>query len=60
MMKNKASGILKEIEEIRELLGQNAEDGQQQTSGILKEIEDLKALVGQNAEGWSTTNFRYS
>ena len=30
MMKNKASGILKEIEEIRKLLGQNSDNDEEQ------------------------------
>ena len=42
--------IEKQINNIREILGQNAEDGEQQTSGILKEIEEIRKLLGQTAE----------
>jgi predicted nucleic acid-binding Zn-ribbon protein len=47
---NPATGIRKELDDIRDIIGQNAEDGAEAATGLQKEINDLKTIVGQNAE----------
>ena len=47
---NPATGMRKELDDLKEIVGSNADDANEAATGLQKEINDLKELVGSNAD----------
>jgi hypothetical protein len=44
-------GIIQQLDELRELIGANAEGDEEAQKGIIQQLDELRELIGANAEG---------
>ena len=44
-------GLIQQLDELRDLIGANAEGDEEAQKGILQQLEELRELIGANAEG---------
>jgi hypothetical protein len=44
-------GLIQQLEELRELIGANAEGDEEAQKGLIQKLEELRELIGANAEG---------
>ena len=44
-------GLIQQLDELRELIGANAEGDEEAQKGIIQQLEELRELIGANAEG---------
>ena len=44
-------GLIQQLDELRELIGANAEGDEEAQKGIIQQLDELRELIGANAEG---------